>query len=134
MFSNNISRHMRSKIISMSKFRETNDLGKYLGVSLNEKRLKKHDYQYLIEQMYFKMEKLKTNSISFAGRITLAKIVLEAVPVYPMMTNFIPNYCIDEIHKMEVNFICGDTEEKHRIMQLVGTSWINTSMQGDWAS
>lgn len=57
---------------------------------------------------------LKTNQISFAGRVTLTKSVLQAVPVYPMMTNILPKTCIEEIQYLQKRFIWGDTLEKQK--------------------
>lgn len=114
IFSNNVARSVRNKLLNISKFRETQDLGKYLGVLFSGKRLRRGDYQYLLEQMSRKMASWKTNSFSFAGRNTLAKSVLEVMPIYPMMTNNLPKTCIEEIHILERNFIRGDTEIKKR--------------------
>ncbi|PNX95340.1 hypothetical protein L195_g018531 [Trifolium pratense] len=61
----------------------------------------------------------EANHLSFAGRVTLAKSVIKAIPIYPMMTNKIPKNCIDEIQKMQLNFIWGDTENG-RIYHAVG--------------
>ncbi|KAK2435125.1 hypothetical protein QL285_020204 [Trifolium repens] len=52
--------------------------------------------------------------MSFAGRVTLAKSVLEAIPIYPMMTNIIPKACIDEIHKIQRSFIWGDADQARK--------------------
>jgi hypothetical protein len=41
----------------------------------------------------------KANQLSSAEWMTLAKSVLEAILIYPMMTNIIPKACIDEIHR-----------------------------------
>lgn len=54
----------------------------------------------------------KTNKLSFAGCITLAKSVLEAIPMYPMMTNILPKASIKDFHRLQRNFIWGDTEVK----------------------
>jgi hypothetical protein len=50
----------------------------------------------------------------FAGRLTLAKSVIEVVPTYSMMSSKIPKACIDEIQKIQRNFIWGDTDQKRR--------------------
>lgn len=50
-----------------------------------------------------------------AGRITLAKSVIEAIHVYPMMTNLIPKACIKDIQKLQRNFVRGDTDVKKKM-------------------
>ena len=48
------------------------------------------------------------------------KSVMEAIPIYPMMTTIIPRACVDEIQRMQQRFIWGDTDEKDGIMLLGG--------------
>lgn len=82
MFSKNASRNMQNKLAHLSRYRVTNNLGKYLGVPLNGKRLQKNDFQYLVDQIATKLTNWKKNSLSFVGRITLPKSVLEAMLIY----------------------------------------------------
>jgi hypothetical protein len=56
----------------------------------------------------------KANQLSFAGRVNLAKSVLEVILIYPMMTNIIMKSCIDEIHRIQRQFIWGDTNQTRR--------------------
>ncbi|PNY07166.1 ribonuclease H [Trifolium pratense] len=44
------------------------------------------------------------------GRITLAKSVIEAIPVFPMMSAVIPKACPNDIQKILRGFIWGDEE------------------------
>jgi hypothetical protein len=108
LFSKNVRRGMRDKLLNMSGFRETTDIGKYLGVPLNGRASKRADYHYLIDQVKNKLSAWKAKQLSFAGRLTLAKSVLEAVPIYPMMTDKIPKSCLDDIQKIQRNFIWGE--------------------------
>ncbi|PNX78113.1 hypothetical protein L195_g034088 [Trifolium pratense] len=73
----------------MLGFKETNDFGKYLGVPPTGRAPKR-------------------------GRLTLAKSVIEAVPIYPMMSTKIPKSCLDEIQRIQCQFIWGDTEQKRK--------------------
>jgi len=47
------------------------------------------------------------SQLSFAGRITLAKSVIEAVPIYPMMKTSIPKSILEDIQKLQRKFIWG---------------------------
>jgi hypothetical protein len=60
------------------------------------------------------LTKWKANQLSFAGRVTLAKSVIEAIPIYPMMTNVVPRTCLEEIQKLQRSFIWGDMEDKRK--------------------
>lgn len=46
--------------------------------------------------------------------MTLAKSIFEDIPIYPMMTNMIPKFYIDEIYKIQRRFIWGYTETTRR--------------------
>ncbi|CAJ2675557.1 unnamed protein product [Trifolium pratense] len=108
LFSKNVRRGMRDKLLHMSGFKETTDFGKYLGVPLIGRAPKRADYQYLIDQVSNKLSAWKARQLSFAGRVTLAKSVLEAVPIYPMMTSKIPKSCLNDIQRIQRNFIWGE--------------------------
>ncbi|CAI8598599.1 unnamed protein product [Vicia faba] len=43
-----------------------------------------------------KLTSWKSNSLSMAGRIALAKSVIEAIPLYPMMTNKLPKLTLED--------------------------------------
>jgi hypothetical protein len=113
-FSSNTSKRLRDTLIRASGYRETNSFGKYLGVPLIGRAPRKKDFEYVIDQVNAKLMHWKANQLSFAGWVTLAKSVLEAIPIYPMMTNIIPKSCIDEIHRIQRRFIWGDTQQTRR--------------------
>ena len=98
LFSNNFPKNMKVKLTQISSFQKTNQLGKYLGVPLSGKYLKRIDYQYVVEQISSNHAIWKSKQLSFAGRVTLAKSVMKAIMIYLMMTNMMPKMCIDEIH------------------------------------
>jgi hypothetical protein len=100
LFSSNVERSMKNKLISMSGFKETNSFGNYLGVPLHGRAPKKSDFQYLLNQVSSKLSMWKATHLSFAGRVTLAKSVIEAIPIYPMMSTLIPKACLDELQKI----------------------------------
>lgn len=110
-FSANATRGLKEKLVRISGFKETNMLGKYLGIPLTGRAPRKQDFAYIIEQLQAKLMHWKANQIALAGRVTLAKSVLEAIPIYPMMTTISPKSCIDEIHRIQRRFIWGDIDQ-----------------------
>lgn len=94
------SQNMKERLLSMSGFKETTSLSKYLGVLLTSKAPKQSNYQHSIDQVSFKLKLWKGSHIAFAGRVTLAKSVIEAMFIYPMMTIMIHRTCIKDIHKL----------------------------------
>ncbi|XP_058741622.1 uncharacterized protein LOC131614008 [Vicia villosa] len=80
-------------------------------IPLKGKILKKGNFNYIIEQVSMKLSGWKARHLSFAGRMALAKSVMEAIPIYSMMTNLLLKACIKDIQKLQRNFIWGDTED-----------------------
>jgi hypothetical protein len=99
-------------------------LGSNLCVPLIGRSPRKSDFHYIIEQVSAKLAQWKANQLSFAGRVTLAKSVIEAIPIYPMMSMLLPKSCLDEIQKLQRGFIWGDNENG-RIMLLGGIMLVN---------
>lgn len=97
LFSDNVKRSLRVKLVHLSGYRETSNFGKYLCAPLRGKNMKRLDYNYIIEQIYAKLASRKAGNISIMGRITLAKSIIKAIPTYPMMTNILSKACIKEI-------------------------------------
>ncbi|MCH86827.1 RNA-directed DNA polymerase (Reverse transcriptase) [Trifolium medium] len=115
LFSRNVERSMRSRLLHISSYKETNRFGNYLGVPLTGGAPKRSDFQYILDQVSSKLSAWKANTLSFAGRVTLAKSVIEAVPIYPMMSSKIPKSCLDDIQRMQRQFIWGDTDQKKKL-------------------
>jgi hypothetical protein len=114
MFSKNVKREARDRLQQVSGFRVTPSLGKYLGVPLNGKAPKRVDFQYIISQLQSKLTTWKANNLSFAGRVTLTKSVMEAIPIYPMMTTMIPSSILKEAQRLQRSFIWGDSATSRR--------------------
>lgn len=96
---------MRNQLTRASGFKVVESLGRYLGVPLLGKAPKKADYQYLIEKVKLKLAGWKTRHLSLAGRTTLAKAVIKAMPTYPMMVASVPKGVIQDIQRSQRGFI-----------------------------
>lgn len=92
---------LRNRLARISGFRITATMGKYLGVPLLGKCPRKGDFNYLINKVKDKLSGWKANHLSFAGRVTLSKSVIQANPVYSMMNTPIPKSCLSEIQKLQ---------------------------------
>jgi hypothetical protein len=113
-FSRNVHVNMRSNLSMQSGLKETLYLGNYLGVPALGRAPRVQDFQYMIEKIQARLTGWKAKQLSLAGRITLAMSVIQAIPVYPMMSMPIPKTCLNEIEKIQRVFIWGDTEDKKR--------------------
>ncbi|CAI8613002.1 unnamed protein product [Vicia faba] len=104
LFSKNVNMSMQTKLQQLSKFRSTKIFGKYLRVQLSGKKLKSNDFQYIMEKVAAKLNCWKKNSPRLLGELRWPKSVIEAIPLYLMMTNKLPKFCIDSIHGLHMRF------------------------------
>jgi hypothetical protein len=125
MFSKNVCPNIKENLVMQSGFNEASSLGKYLGVPLVGRAPKLSDYNYLINQVKTKLSTWKAKQLSFAGRVTLSKSVIEAIPIYPMMTAAIPKACLNEIQKIQRGFIWGDDNGSRKYHAV---SWENVTL------
>lgn len=93
------------QILTTLGFKETEPLGIYSRVTLTGKDPHVIDYKYLIEKVQSKLFLQKSKQLPFAGIITLANVVIEALPTYMMMTVAVPKTCIKDIQKFQRAFI-----------------------------
>lgn len=117
-FSKNVSLETRQEIVGISKFMEVQSLGNYLGVPALGRPPKRSDFRYLMGRVKKKLAGWKASQLSLAGRITLSKSVIEAMPIYPMMTMKLPSACLEEIHRLQRAFIWGETSSRKRVHQV----------------
>lgn len=106
---------MRKLILVKYGFKEASSIGTYLSNPLTGKSPRVKDYKYLIEKVQSKLAHWKSNQLSFAGKVTLAKATIEALPTYNMMSVAIPQECIKKTHQHQRSFIWGDSLEKKNL-------------------
>lgn len=113
-FSQNVDSRVRGQICSESSFQATNDLGKYLGVPVLHNRVSRSSFQFILDKIDQRLSGWKAKMLSFAGRLTLTKSVLQSLPSYTMQAAYIPRSLCDAIDQRCRNFLWGDSnEEKH---------------------
>ncbi|CAN1191865.1 Putative ribonuclease H protein At1g65750 [Linum perenne] len=93
----------------------TQDLGRYLGVSLLHGRITRSTYDFILSRMDNKLAGWKAKNLSLAGRLTLASSILNSIPSYAMQTALIPAYICDAIDRKIRDFIWGSVEGARRI-------------------
>lgn len=105
-------------IAAMYGFREADDLSMYLGVPLSGKSPRQNNFQFLVDKVRTKLSHWKCNQLSFAGRVTLAKSVIEALPTYTMMSSKVPKESLKNIQRLQRDFIwdhSSDSKNMHTI-------------------
>ncbi|KAL4364121.1 hypothetical protein GQ457_04G022330 [Hibiscus cannabinus] len=111
-FSSNYSVDASEQITSMFGFEMVGDLGKYLGVPLLHNRVTASTYAFLLDKIRARLQGWAANTLSIAGRITLAKAVLQAIPVYVMQSAWLPKRICGEIEKIIRRFVWGSKDGK----------------------
>nr|KYP57513.1 Retrovirus-related Pol polyprotein LINE-1 [Cajanus cajan] len=104
-FSKNVSHIVRNEVSSAFGFQRTDNLGKYLGIPAHHSRVCRRDYQGIIERVNKRLSGWKSSTLSFAGRLTLCKSVLSAIPSYTMQSVFLPRSVCDEVDRLCSNFL-----------------------------
>lgn len=84
MPSKNVHRSKLAKVISIVNFKTTSQIGKYLGFPMLTGRVKNSVFSFLMDKINNRLAGWKGKLLSRAGRVTLAKSVIAAVPTYAM--------------------------------------------------
>ncbi|KAF7838390.1 ribonuclease H [Senna tora] len=96
------------------------DVGRYLGANITSGRQRKGNFKHIIESIQKKLAGWKASCLSLAGRATLVQSALSTIPLYHMQHNKIPKGVVNQIEKIERDFLWGSTPEKRSLHQV---SW-----------
>ena len=113
-FSKNVHRDLEKLISDESGIRSTKDLGKYLGMSVLQKRINKETFGEILERVTSRLSGWKGRVLSMAGRLTLTKAVISSIPVHSMSTIALPKSTLDELDKIARTFLWGSTTEQRK--------------------
>ncbi|GMI65822.1 hypothetical protein like AT3G24255 [Hibiscus trionum] len=117
-FSKNCDVEERVALANCGGFELVDDLGMYLGVPLLHKRVTTATYRFLLDKIERRLSGWAARTLALAGRITLAKAVIQAIPNYVMQTAWLPKGVCDTIERMIRRFIWGGADG-HRGVHLV---------------
>ncbi|XP_050221779.1 uncharacterized protein LOC126671972 [Mercurialis annua] len=98
-----------------SVFDTTFDLGSYLGIPLLHGRLTKKHTKGIMLRINSRLSNWKVKPLNMAGRATIAKSVMAAIPLYSMQTLALPKGNCDEIERLCRKFLWGTSEEGRKI-------------------
>lgn len=80
-------------------------MGVYLGVPMVYGRVTKSTFHHLLDKVRARLARWKANSLSLAGRITLAQSVLNSILFYTMQVAKIPACLMNELDHICMDFI-----------------------------
>ncbi|GMJ03912.1 hypothetical protein HRI_004060400 [Hibiscus trionum] len=106
-FSPNTAVTLRSNIASLLGYQVVDCFEKYLGVPVINRRTKCSDYDFILDKIKSRLSGWAARTLSLAGRITLAKSVIQAIPVYFMQATLLPKTVCLTIEKLIRQFIWG---------------------------
>lgn len=107
MFSSNVPQSTADDIIGLAGIPHTKDIGVYLGLPMINGRVSKNSFGYLLDKLHKKLAGWKADTLPFAGRVTLAKHVLNTLPFYSMQVMRLPVALCDEMNRICRSFIWG---------------------------
>lgn len=89
--------------------KSTRELGKYMGMSILEKSINKDTFGDVLEKVSSRLTGWKGKMLSFAGRLTLTKVILSSIPVHSMSTIALPKSTLTSLDKVSRSFVWGST-------------------------
>lgn len=113
-FSTNVHRDLAKSISDESGIKATRDLGKYLGMSILQKRINKETFGDVVEKVSSRLSGWKGRFLSFARRVTLTKAVLSSIPVHTMSTIILPKSMLDSLDRLARSFLWGSSPDKRK--------------------
>lgn len=104
-YSSGVPRTKIEKCTSISHIRSTLALDKYLGFAILKGRVKKADFEFIIEKMQSRLVSWKHRFLNKPGRLALASSVLASIPTYYMQTFWLPQSICFVIDRATRDFI-----------------------------
>ncbi|KAL2990189.1 hypothetical protein AAZX31_11G182800, partial [Glycine max] len=107
--------NIRDDIVHGLGFQRTMDLSKYLVVPLHHDRVSKQNHQFIIDKVNQRLSNWKTSNLSITSRVTLTKVVIQAMPTYVMQTTLLRSSVCEEINKICHDFGWGHSSISSKI-------------------
>lgn len=98
--SSNVNPRLAVRLNTMSGFEVTKNLGNYLGVPILHERVKADTFSNLLSKANARLAGWKCRTLSFAGRLTLAKSVLSSLSLYMMNSVKLPSKVCKDLDKI----------------------------------
>ncbi|XP_057419022.1 uncharacterized protein LOC130713254 [Lotus japonicus] len=103
---------VKDRIAAITSIPFTNNIGKYLGFPIHIGRVRKEDFSFIVDRVSARLATWKASLLNKPARVTLAKSVLSAIPVYVMQLNWLPQSVCDQLDMVVRRFIWGNAHSK----------------------
>ncbi|WVZ65991.1 LOW QUALITY PROTEIN: hypothetical protein U9M48_015270 [Paspalum notatum var. saurae] len=107
---------------------------RYLGIPLTVARLKKVDFQYLIDKVSSRLAGWQGHNLTHTRRLVLVKSVLSAQPVHTLTVINVPKEVLEEIDKLSDSFGQGTRTSLEASARSIGRLWRGRWILGGLAS
>ncbi|XP_042968987.1 uncharacterized protein LOC122301658 [Carya illinoinensis] len=114
-FSRNTPMEVMDNILSISSIKSKGSFERYLGLLAVIGRSKASTFHSLLDRIWSRVKKWKTNSLSATGKEILLKSVLQAIPFYAMGIFLLPNSITCRINKLLKKFWWEFNEDTSKI-------------------
>ncbi|KAI0492220.1 hypothetical protein KFK09_026489 [Dendrobium nobile] len=104
LFGKHVKRRNKRRISNIMGFKQVKEFN-YLGIKLALRRLRREDFQFIIDKSMRKLNQWGNKNLSIPGKITLVKSVLLALPSYHATHSLIPKRLLEELDRIYKNFI-----------------------------
>ncbi|XP_020671746.1 uncharacterized protein LOC110091838 [Dendrobium catenatum] len=105
---------------------------KYLGINLAMRRLRKADFQGLLDKCCKKIKFWGNRFVSFAGRLVLVKSVYLSLPIFIMTHSLIPMKTLMELEKICRYFIWNKYDGKRELHYMAWEQVCKPKEYGGW--
>ncbi|KAL4298891.1 hypothetical protein AHAS_Ahas17G0046200 [Arachis hypogaea] len=119
-FSKKVNNECREMIVKEAGYKETKEIGRYLGSYIVEGRDSKRNYGHILDKVKNKLKGWKQKSLSIAGRVVLAQSSIGPIANFAMQHSKLPKGICSKVEKAQRNFVWG-SDENHRRVHLI--SW-----------
>ena len=109
LFSPNMTAAVIAEVCNLLEMQPTEDFGRYLGVPTINGRVTAGMFQAVINRVKNRLAGWKTKCLSLAGRITMIKSTITAIPAYVMQSARLPRSVCDGLDKRIWRFLWGGT-------------------------
>ena len=98
---------MIAEVCNVMTMQHTDDFGRYLGVPAVNSRVTKGLFQPMVTRVENRLVGWRAKCLSLAGRITLIKSTIIAIPAYVMQSMRLPRSVCDDLDRRIRRFLWG---------------------------
>ncbi|XP_020671696.2 uncharacterized protein LOC110091790 [Dendrobium catenatum] len=131
VISKNVERRRKKKIAKILEIKVVEEL-EYLGTKLALRRLKKANFQFLLDKSLKILNSWGNRYISLAGKLVLANSIFCNLPLFLISHSLIPLSVLREFEKNCRNFIWNNQEGKHGLHYLAWEDLCKPRTAGGW--